>query len=219
MAKPAHNYIVRHIVKRILALLLFLLGAMGKIGRREIFFFLFYFGSSLLSCLVLYILSPATLSVTQSFNKDTHWNNTLPCILTLLKEFIVYLAAGLGYLYLKTDIWFYLGLVLFALSKALHLWALISNPFFMLSGSELPTELCRTGPYKYVRHPAYSSSLIWCFSICLIFPHIYVAIIALGVMMLTISLTYLEDRMLNNGITNYASYSDEVDFMLIPYLW
>lgn len=219
MAKAADNYIVRLVVKRILALLLFLLGAMGKIGKREIFFFLFYFVLSLLSCLVLYILSPTRLRMTESFNKDTRWNNTLPCIITLLTEFIVYLAAGLGYLNLEIDIWFYFGLVFFALSEALRLWALISNPFFMLSGSKLPTELCRIGPYKYVRHPAYSSSLIWCFSICLIFPHVYVALAALGVMTLTIALTSLEDRMLNDGIEDYASYSDEVDFMLIPYLW
>ncbi len=218
MSKASNNYILRLIVKRILALLLFLVGAMGAFGRRELIFFLFCLGAAFLSGLVLYIASPEKLNVTEKFSKSTRWNTLLPCIITLLRDFIVYFAAGLGYLRLEADVWFYLGLALCSLSEALYLWALIVNPFTP-GNSELPHELCRIGPYKYVRHPAYSADLIWCFSICLIFPHVYVALVSLSVMTLTFVLTYLEDRMLIKGMPDYAEYAEDVDYMLIPYLW
>lgn len=219
MSKASNNYILRLIAKRILALLLFLVGAMGAFGRRELIFFLFCLGAAFLSCLVLYIASPEKLNVTEKFSKSTRWNTLLPCIITLLRDFIVYFVAGLGYLQLEADVWFYLGLALWSLSEALCLWALIVNPFFTQGNSEQTPELCRIGPYKYVRHPAYSGDLIWCFAICLVFPHIYVALVSLSVMALTFVLTYLEDRMLVKGMPDYAEYSEDVDFMLIPYLW
>ena len=218
MGKASDNYILRLIVKRVLALLLFLLGAMGAFGRRELIFFSVYFGAALLSGLALYLVSPGKLH-TQEKSGGSSWDNLLPCAMILIKDFLVFLAAGLGNLRLEPDVWFYLGLVLYAASEALYLWARAVNDSFAAGDRECPAELCRRGPYRYVRHPSYSAVLIWCFSICLIFPHVYVALAALTVMALTFALTYFEDKTLCGGLQGYAEYAEEVDFKLIPYLW
>lgn len=219
MGKASDNYILRLIVKRVLALLLFLLGAMGAFGRRELIFFSVYFGAALLSGLALYLAAPGKLHMPERFGGSARWDNLLPCAMILIKDFLVFLAAGLGNLRLEPDVWFYLGLVLYTASEALYLWARAVNDSFAAGDRECPAELCRRGPYRYVRHPAYSAVLIWCFSICLIFPHVYVALAALTVMALTFALTYLEDKTLCGGLQGYAEYAEEVDFKLIPYLW
>lgn len=219
MSKASDNYILRLIVKRVLALLLFLLGAMGAFGRREVIFFSVYFGAALLSVLALYLAAPGKLHMPERFGGSARWDNLLPCAMILIKDFLVFLAAGLGNLRLEPDVWFYLGLVLYAASEALYLWARAVNDSFAPGDRECSAELCRRGPYKYVRHPAYSAVLIWCFSICLIFPHVYVALTALTVMALTFALTYLEDKTLCGGLQGYAEYAEDVDFKLIPYLW
>lgn len=219
MSKASDNYILRLIVKRVLALLLFLLGAVGAFGRREVIFFSVYLGSALLSGLALYLAAPGKLHMPERFGGSARWDNLLPCAMILIKDFLVFLAAGLGNLRLEPDVWFYLGIVLYAASEALYIWARAVNDSFAAGDRECPAELCQRGPYKYVRHPAYSAVFIWCFSICLIFPHVYVALAALTVMALTFALTYLEDKTLCGGLQGYAEYAEEVDFKLIPYLW
>ena len=219
MGKASDNYILRLIMKRVLALLLFLLGAAGAFSRREVIFFFVHFGAALLSGLALYLVSPGKLHTPEKFGDGSSWDSLLPCVIILIKDLLVFLAVGLGNLQLETDVWFYLGLVLYATSETLYLWARAVNDSFVPGTGECPAELCRSGPYRYVRHPAYSAVLIWCFSICLIFPHVYVAMAALTVMALTFALTYLEDKKLCGGLQGYAEYAEEVDFKLIPYLW
>lgn len=223
MDKATVNYILRLIGQRVIGILLFLLGAKGALSLREIIYFSVYIGTALLSCLILYLANPEVLSVRGNTDAESPlWDKVLLLIFWLVAYFIVYLVAGIGRMQGDTDIWFYLGILLYLISAAIGIWAQAVNKFLeptaRIQADRNQTVCCR-GPYKSVRHPTYAAIIIWCFSICLIFPHLYVAECALLVAVVTCIRTYLEDKMLRAGLDGYAEYAEKVEFRLIPYLW
>lgn len=223
MDKASANYILRLICQRLIGLLLFLFGSKGAFSPREVIYFSVYIGTALLSCLILYLANPEVLSVRGNADTEsTVWDKVLLVIFWLTAYFIVHLAAGIGHSQMDTDIWFYIGILLYLASAAISIWAQAVNKYLEPTAriqADRKQAVCCRGPYKSVRHPTYAAIIIWCFSICLIFPHLYVAECALLVAVVIFIRTYLEDKMLMAGLDGYAAYAEEVEYRLIPYLW
>lgn len=223
MDKASVNYILRLISQRLIGLLLFLFGSKGAFSLREVIYFSVYIGTALLSCMILYLANPEVLSVRG--NTDTEspiWDKVLLLIFWITAYFIIYLAAGIGCSQMDTDIWFCIGILLYLVSAAISIWAQAVNKYLEPTAriqTDRKQMVCCRGPYKSVRHPTYAAIIIWCFSICLIFPHLYVAECALLVAVVICIRTYLEDKMLMAGLDGYAAYAEEVEYRLIPYLW
>lgn len=76
-----------------------------------------------------------------------------------------------------------------------------------------------TGPYRYVRHPLYSSSLIFFPATALLLGSWLGLLFSLVLIALIILRTALEDRMLSSGLTGYAEYAQTVRYCLIPHVW
>ena len=76
-----------------------------------------------------------------------------------------------------------------------------------------------TGPYRYVRHPLYSSSLVFFPATALLLGSWLGLLFSLVLIALIILRTALEDRMLRRGLTGYAEYVQTVRYHLIPYVW
>jgi len=76
-----------------------------------------------------------------------------------------------------------------------------------------------TGPYQYVRHPLYSSSLIFFPATALLLGSWLGLLLSLVLIALIVLRTALEDRMLRSGLTGYAEYARTVKYRLIPHLW
>lgn len=223
MDKASVNYILRLIAQRAIGLLLFVICAKGPFGQREIMYFSLYIGIALLSCLILYLVNPEVLSVRGKTGTDSPlWDKVLLFIFWLTAYYIVYIAAGISYKQMEPDVAFYAGIFLYLISSVISIWAQAVNKFLeptvRIQDDRKQTVCCR-GPYKAVRHPTYAAVLIWCFSVCLIFPHLYVAECALLVAVVICIRTYLEDKMLLEWLDGYAEYAEEVEFRLIPYLW
>ncbi len=116
----------------------------------------------------------------------------------------------------------YIGLVLYIFSVIISTKSLLVNKYFE-SSSRIQTErnqtVVSTGVYAIVRHPGYSSIILWTLSIPLLTGAIYTLIPSAVVFILICIRTYLEDRMLKKELKGYQEYSNKVKYRLIPYIW
>ena len=116
----------------------------------------------------------------------------------------------------------YIGLALYILSAIISTKSLLTNKYFE-SSSRIQTErnqtVISTGVYAFVRHPGYSSILLWALSIPLLTGAIYTCIPSAIIIILICIRTYLEDRMLKRELERYREYSYKVRYRLIPYIW
>jgi protein-S-isoprenylcysteine O-methyltransferase Ste14 len=76
-----------------------------------------------------------------------------------------------------------------------------------------------TGPYRYVRHPLYSSSLIFFPATALLLGSWLGLLFSSVLIAMIILRTALEDRLLRSGLTGYAEYAQTVRYRLIPHVW
>jgi protein-S-isoprenylcysteine O-methyltransferase Ste14 len=76
-----------------------------------------------------------------------------------------------------------------------------------------------TGPYRYVRHPMYSSMFVFFPAAALLLGSwcgLMLCVVLLGLLVWRIP---LEERMLENGLAGYDEYERNVRYRLIPHVW
>ncbi len=73
-----------------------------------------------------------------------------------------------------------------------------------------------TGPYRYVRHPMYASSLVLFPATALLLGSWLGLLLSPVLMALIILRTALGDRMLRDGLARYAGYARTVRYRLVP---
>ncbi|MEG0648151.1 MAG: isoprenylcysteine carboxylmethyltransferase family protein, partial [Bacteroides sp.] len=73
--------------------------------------------------------------------------------------------------------------------------------------------------YSMVRHPGYSSIIIWALSIPLLTGAVCTLIPTVFIIIIISVRTFLEDRMLKKELEGYQEYSRKVKYRLVPYLW
>lgn len=102
------------------------------------------------------------------------------------------------------------------------LWALTANTFLESTARiqrDRNQTVCKNGPYKIIRHPMYTTIIIWYFSIALTFETTFVSIISVIIVAVIIIRTYLEDQLLINELLGYVQYTNETKYRLIPFIW
>jgi len=118
--------------------------------------------------------------------------------------------------------WQALGALVYALALGLTSWALISNTYFSTAvriQADRGQQVCRTGPYRYVRHPGYVGVLIQALSVPILLGSLWALLVAIPMLVLMLIRTSLEDRMLQNELEGYKEYAHEVKYRLIPGVW
>ena len=139
---------------------------------------------------------------------------------------LIPLAAGLDALSgLATP--FSLGMKILALGLilggyALATYALIENSFF--SGvvriqSERGHRVITSGPYRWMRHPGYSGSLLAFLATPLLLDSAWAFLPAVVVTICLVLRTSLEDRFLQKELPGYRDYAQRVRYRLIPGIW
>jgi protein-S-isoprenylcysteine O-methyltransferase Ste14 len=114
------------------------------------------------------------------------------------------------------------GLILAGLGYVLAVWATGSNAYFsqvVRLQRERGQSVVSSGPYAWVRHPAYFGLLVDELGL----PFLLNSLPALGVGLLDAALlilrTRLEDRFLQDNLPGYKEYAARVRYRLLPRIW
>jgi protein-S-isoprenylcysteine O-methyltransferase Ste14 len=76
-----------------------------------------------------------------------------------------------------------------------------------------------TGPYRYVRHPMYVSANVLFICLPLSLGSVYGLIPALCMVIVILTRTYFEDRLLMAELDGYKEYSGKVRYRIFPGIW
>ncbi len=114
------------------------------------------------------------------------------------------------------------GAVVFVAGLALFSWAMITNAFFSTTAriqTDRGQTVCRTGPYRSVRHPGYIGAILQSPGTSILLGSLWSLIPAAAAAVFMIVRTALEDRMLQNGLVGYKEYIKAVTYRLVPGIW
>ncbi len=120
-------------------------------------------------------------------------------------------------------VWIQLVFLLgFVIGSSIQLWAMITNKFFS-SVVRIQTDrghyVVTDGPYKYVRHPGYSATIIVSFSIPLLLGSLWALVPAVIGDIILVIRTVFEDNTLKKELHGYKEYASRVHYRLIPGVW
>ncbi len=101
-------------------------------------------------------------------------------------------------------------------------YALIENRFF--SGMvRLQTDrgqyVISTGPYAWVRHPGYASSIFTYLALPIFLDAVWALLPAVFFLVIMVIRTRLEDQTLQAELPGYAEYAHQVRYRLLPGVW
>jgi protein-S-isoprenylcysteine O-methyltransferase Ste14 len=127
-----------------------------------------------------------------------HWSGALPLPVQMVGLLGVLAAIGLG------------------------TWAAASNPFFtpeVRMQQERGQYVVTAGPYQLVRHPGYTSAILFMLLSGVALGSWWSILPMLLVIALLIRRTALEDRLLQQNLPGYTDYARTVRFRLVPGVW
>jgi protein-S-isoprenylcysteine O-methyltransferase Ste14 len=114
------------------------------------------------------------------------------------------------------------GLGAALLGYALVVWATAVNAHFsqiVRIQTERDHTVATGGPYRWVRHPAYASSIVNELAVPLLLDSWWALIPGVLNATLFVVRTALEDRTLKESLAGYAAYAQEVSHRLVPGIW
>jgi protein-S-isoprenylcysteine O-methyltransferase Ste14 len=112
--------------------------------------------------------------------------------------------------------------IIYLLGNSLAGWAINSNPFFSAESRiqiDRAQKVASTGPYRFIRHPAYSAAFLLWVTTGLMLESWWAVIPGLLAGLMMIIRTVLEDRMLQTELPGYADYARQVRYRLFPGIW
>jgi protein-S-isoprenylcysteine O-methyltransferase Ste14 len=153
------------------------------------------------------------------------WDTAILSVVGIL-QLARYIVAGLDQRYSWTgDFPLALQIVALILSipgYALVVWATASNAFFsqvVRIQRERDHQVVSSGPYRYVRHPAYAGAILYELAVPLLLGSWWALLPSSLNAVLLILRTLLEDRSLKTELPGYVDYSRQVPFRLLPGFW
>lgn len=118
--------------------------------------------------------------------------------------------------------WHVGGAVVLALALALAGWAMIENAFFS-TAVRIQTDrghtVCRSGPYRFVRHPGYVGFILQSLAIPLILGSTWAFVPGAVAAIALVLRTSFEDRALQAELPGYREYAQEVRYRLLRGIW
>jgi protein-S-isoprenylcysteine O-methyltransferase Ste14 len=114
------------------------------------------------------------------------------------------------------------GAVVYTAGLVLFSWAMITNAYFS-TAARIQTDrgqtVCRSGPYRFVRHPGYLGTILQSVGTSFLFGSLWSLIPAAVGVVAVIVRTVLEDRMLQNELDGYRDFVREIPYRLVPGIW
>ena len=223
MKKRAFSYLARVGFQKIIGFLLYLIGGGFTLIYTGIVYFVYLFLTTVIIGWILFKANEETLAERGKTDTDSPiWDKILLFTFWILNYFIVYLLAGVSENSEHLNIAYYLGIVLTLFAAWFSTKATLENTFLESTAriqSDRNQKVCTTGPYRIVRHPAYSGLILNCIGLSLIFPYVSVWICMAITAVIIIIRTALEDNMLKDGLEGYFEYTKQTKYRLIPFIW
>jgi protein-S-isoprenylcysteine O-methyltransferase Ste14 len=170
--------------------------------------------------------SPETVAERGQPKEVKDWDRWIGGSMLISQYVLIPLVAALDYQYSwSRDIrvaWQVLAAIGYALSLGLTGWAMISNAYFSTAvriQADRGQQVCRSGPYRYVRHPGYVGFFFQALCVPILLGSYWALLFTIPVWILIIVRTTLEDRMLQRELVGYQEYAQEVKYKLIPGIW
>lgn len=114
------------------------------------------------------------------------------------------------------------AVVVSGLGYWIPVWAMRTNPFygrFVRIQTDRGHTVVTTGPYRFVRHPAYAGLIVFMLASALALESLWALIPAAMVVVVLIIRTALEDRTLLAELPGYLEYAQRTRFRLLPGIW
>lgn len=178
---------------------------------------------------VIFILpvNPEMLAERSRPNKDMKtWDKIL---LTLMGIFmmVLYVIPALDFRLGWSDdlpLWLQItGLVVAVVGYDIILvWSMVVNAFFVATvriQSDREQQVVTSGPYAYVRHPGYFGTILMNLAVPFMLNSLWALMPAVGVAVVLIVRTRLEDETLQAELPGYREYTQKVRYRLLPGIW
>lgn len=177
---------------------------------------------------VIFILpvNPEMLAERSRPKKMKTWDKIL---LTLMGFFMMalYVVAALDFRLGWTPdlpLWVQIAGVLVAVLgyDIILVWSMVVNAFFVATvriQDDRGQQVISNGPYAYVRHPGYSATILMNLAVPFMLNSLWGLIPAVGVAVVLIVRTRLEDDTLQAELPGYQEYAQKVRYRLIPGVW
>lgn len=209
----------------VLALLLFV-GA----GRLDWTWAWVYLGINLLTVLIggtiLLRSSPETIAERGRPREMRDWDMIVTGLWSLFQYLLLPLVAALDVRFAWTRepglAWHLAGAVVVALGLGLSAWAMQANAYFstvVRIQKERGHTVCRSGPYRFVRHPGYLGYSLHSLGMAVLLGSWWALIPGVAAVAAMTTRTFLEDRTLHAELPGYPDYAAQVRYCLLPGVW
>jgi protein-S-isoprenylcysteine O-methyltransferase Ste14 len=189
-----------------------------------------YLGISLATVTINAILmlrsNPETVAERGQSTGWMDWDKLVSRLFALFQYLFLPLMAGLdARFHWSGEIgigWHAGGAILYALGMAGTSWAMLTNAYFSTAARLQPDrgqQVCRTGPYKYIRHPGYTRIVLQSLSTAILLGSIWTLIPAGIAGALIIARTALEDQIRQCELAGYEEYARQVKYRLVLMVW
>ncbi len=170
--------------------------------------------------------SPETIAERGQARMEKDWDKAVSGLWSLAQFLVLPIVAGLdmrfGWTRELGTAWHIAGAVVFAVGLGLFGWAMITNAYFSTTvriQSDRGQVVCRTGPYRFVRHPGYVGAILQSLSIPFLLGSLWALIPGITAAILMIIRASLEDSTLQTELQGYQDYAQRVRYRLIPGIW
>ena len=219
----AFLYLMRVGIQKVIGFLLYAVGTGFTMTYAGTLYFVYLFVTTLIIGWLLFNASEKTLAERGKIDTNSPvWDKILLLLFWIVNYFAVYFWAGRAERVEHIDFWFCFGMILTLFAAWFSTKATLENTF-LESTARIQTDrnqtVCTTGPYRIVRHPAYSGLIINCIGVSMIFPYISVWICMAVAIMIIIVRTALKDKMLQEGLMGYLEYTHKTKYRLVPFIW
>ena len=223
MTKQAFKYLAKLGIQKIIGFALYFIGTGFTVTYAGAIYFIYLFAATVILGVILFKANKETLAERNKINTDSPvWDKVLLFVFWILNYFVVYLLAGRGENGEHLNWMYFTGIGLTMLAAWISTRATLENTFLESTAriqSDRNQTVCTTGPYKMVRHPAYSALILNCVGVCMIFPYVGVWVCMAVTVIVIIVRTALEDKMLRIGLEGYTEYAKQTKYRLVPFIW
>jgi protein-S-isoprenylcysteine O-methyltransferase Ste14 len=170
--------------------------------------------------------SPGLLAERRNIKAGKNWDKPIVGTVVLLGPVATWITAGLDTRFRWSDRLppsaVVSGVALAVVSAALIAWAMHSNRFFssvVRIQKDRGHVVITSGPYRFVRHPAYTGMSAFTLATPLILNSRWAFVPAALTAAVTALRTLLEDRTLQRELEGYSDYARRVKYRLAPPIW